>query len=82
MLRLTGDNKTADALDFTFRLFDAVRDEPYALSEYFGNAFIYLNQVDEYGLQQASELATPIANVVKSIIQQVYEKFPWLSLSW
>ena len=80
MNRLLAENETSNALVFTERLYDGVRDRPATLAGYFSNAYIYLNRVDTFALEQVSEGAGVLQVIIESIMEDVYKEFPWVRL--
>jgi len=78
MNRLFSDNRTQRAQVYMEKIYDTIRDTPIVVAQYFGNSYIYLNRVDKYGLEQATEGATALQRAVKTVLEDLYEEFPWL----
>jgi hypothetical protein len=73
---LISENKTSEAVAFIERLYDNVRDRPGALATDFLNGYIYLDRVDHYALELASEKATALQMSVKPLTQDICNEYP------
>lgn len=78
MNRLFSDNRTQRAQAYIDKLYDTIRDTPNTIAQHFGNSYNYLNKVDTYGLEQATEGATALQRAVKTVLDDLYEEFPFL----
>jgi hypothetical protein len=78
MSRLFSDNRTQRAQVYIDKIYDTIRDKPTTISQYFLNSYSYMNKVDLYGLQQATESATLLQRAVKTVLEDLYEEFPFL----
>jgi hypothetical protein len=68
--RLFSENKTATALVLIEKLYDKLQNYPTELGTNFSKAYIYLNKVDKYALEQACEEASWLQARIKPIIEE------------
>ncbi|MEM3577141.1 MAG: hypothetical protein QXX51_01625 [Candidatus Bathyarchaeia archaeon] len=70
--RLFSENKTEIAFLLVERLYDKLQNYPEEVSTDFLNAYVYLNRVDKWMLEQACEQVNWIRNSIKPIIEEAY----------
>lgn len=70
--KLFGENKTERALILLEKLYDKLQNHPEEVGTDFLNAYIYLNRVDKWALEQACEQVSWIRNRIKPIIEEAY----------
>lgn len=70
--RLFSENKTETALLLVERLYDKLQNYPEEVGTDFLNAYIYLNRVDKWALEQACEQISWMRDRIKPIIEEAY----------
>jgi hypothetical protein len=65
------ENETSKAVSFIMRLYGNIRDRPTVIGTDFLNAYIYLNRVDRYALELASEGAKALQTSVKPLTEEI-----------
>jgi hypothetical protein len=68
---LISENETSKAVSFVDRLYGNVRDRPTVIGTDFLDAYIYLNRVDRYALELASEGAKALQASVTPLTQEI-----------
>jgi hypothetical protein len=65
------ENETSKAVSFIMRLYGNIRDRPAVIGTDFLDAYIYLNRVDRYALELASEGAKALQASVKPLTEEI-----------
>jgi hypothetical protein len=65
------ENETSKAVSFIMRLYGNIRDRPTVIGTDFLDAYIYLNRVDRYALELASEGAKALQASVTPLTQEI-----------
>jgi len=68
---LISENETSKAVSFVDRLYGNIRDRPTVIGTDFLDAYIYLNRVDHYALELASEEAKALQASVTPLTQEI-----------